>query len=128
MKIIILFSLIISDILKKKFISEDDIAKVISRNFAIKKIELSADNIKPEVIKALPNIFIKKEELSIYNFFLQDFLNVSFQKDLILNIFPQISVFFITIFKSIIDYIISHYRRIKKFHVFYFSFFGNLFS
>ena len=54
---------IIDELLKKKFISEDDIAKVISRNFAIKKIDLSADNIKPEVIKALPNIFIKNEKI-----------------------------------------------------------------
>ena len=54
---------IIDELLKKKFISEDDIAKVISRNFAIKKIELSADNIKPEVIKILPNFFIKKEKI-----------------------------------------------------------------
>ena len=42
---------IIDELLKKKFISEDDIAKVISRNFAIKKIDLSPDNIKPEVSK-----------------------------------------------------------------------------
>ena len=54
---------IIDELLKKKFISEDDIAKVISRNFAIKKIDLSSDNIKPEVIKALPNIFIKNEKI-----------------------------------------------------------------
>ena len=54
---------IIDELLKKKFISEDDIAKVISRNFAIKKIDLSADNIKPEVIKTLPNIFIKNEKI-----------------------------------------------------------------
>lgn len=54
---------IIDELLKKKFINEDDIAKVISRNFAIKKIELSADNIKPEVIKILPNFFIKKEKI-----------------------------------------------------------------
>ena len=54
---------IIDELLKKKFINEDDIVKVISRNFAIKKIELSADNIKPEVIKILPNFFIKKEKI-----------------------------------------------------------------
>ena len=54
---------IIDELLKKKFISEDDIAKVISRNFAIKKIELSADDIKAEVIKILPNTFIKKEKI-----------------------------------------------------------------
>ena len=54
---------IIDELIKKKFISEDDIAKVISRNFAIKKIELSADKIKPEVIKILPNIFIKNEKI-----------------------------------------------------------------
>jgi len=54
---------IIDELLKKKFISEDDIAKVISRNFALKKIELSADNIKAEVIKILPNTFIKKEKI-----------------------------------------------------------------
>ena len=54
---------IIDELIKKKFISEDDIAKVISRNFAIKKIDLSSDNIKPEVIKALPNIFIKNEKI-----------------------------------------------------------------
>ena len=49
-------------------------------------------------------------------------------RDLILNIFPQVSVFFITISKSIVNYIISHYRRIKKLHIFCFTFFGNLFS
>ena len=54
---------IIDELLKKKFISEDDIAKVISRNFALKKIELSADDIKAEVIKTLPNTFIKKEKI-----------------------------------------------------------------
>ena len=54
---------IIEELIKKKFISEDDIAKVISRNFAIKKIDLSPDNIKPEVIKILPNIFIKNEKI-----------------------------------------------------------------
>jgi len=51
-----------------------------------------------------------------------------YNRDLILNTFPQISVFFITIFKSILDYIIGHYRGIKKFHVFHLSFSGNLFS
>ena len=54
---------IIDELLKKKFISEDDIAKVISRNFALKKIELSADDIKAEVIKILPNTFIKNEKI-----------------------------------------------------------------
>ena len=54
---------IIDELLKKKFVSEDDIAKVISRNFALRKIELSADNIKAEVIKILPNTFIKKEKI-----------------------------------------------------------------
>ena len=37
--------------------------RLYQENFAIKKIDLSPDNIKPEVIKILPNIFIKNEKI-----------------------------------------------------------------
>ncbi len=54
---------IVNELLKKKFVTEDDIVKAISRNFAIKKFDLSVANVKPEAIKSLPTAFIKKEKI-----------------------------------------------------------------
>lgn len=54
---------IVNELLKKKFVTEDDIVKAISRNFAIKKFDLSVENVKPEAIKSLPTTFIKKEKI-----------------------------------------------------------------
>lgn len=54
---------IVNELLKKKFVTEDDIVKAISRNFAIKKFDLSVENVKPEAIKSLPAAFIKKEKI-----------------------------------------------------------------
>jgi type IV pilus assembly protein PilB len=54
---------IVNELLKKKFVTEDDIVKAISRNFAIKKFDLSVENVKPEAIKSLPTAFIKKEKI-----------------------------------------------------------------
>lgn len=57
---------IIPELLKKNFIKEEDIVKVISRNFAIKTGNLSVEQIKPEVIRLLPIEFIKKEKIIPY--------------------------------------------------------------
>ena len=54
---------IVNELLKKKFVTEDDIVKAISRNFAIKKFDLSVENVKPEAIKSLPTAFIEKEKI-----------------------------------------------------------------
>ena len=36
---------IVNELLKKKFVTEDDIVKAISRNFAIKKFDLLKKNV-----------------------------------------------------------------------------------
>ena len=58
---------IIPELLKKDFIKEEDIAKVISRSFAIKINNITEDQIKPEVLKILPVDFIKKEKIIPYD-------------------------------------------------------------
>ena len=58
---------IIPELLKKDFIKEEDIAKVISRSFAIKINNITEDQIKPEVLKVLPVDFIKKEKIIPYD-------------------------------------------------------------
>ena len=54
---------IVPELLKKNYVKEEDIVKVISRNFAIKTNDIKAENIKPEVLKILPVDFIKKEKI-----------------------------------------------------------------
>ena len=49
---------IIPELLKKDYIKEEDIAKVISRSFAIKINNITEDQFKPEVLKVLPVDFI----------------------------------------------------------------------
>ena len=58
---------IIPELLKKDFIKEEDIVKVISRSFAIKINNITEDQIKPEVLKILPVDFIKKEKIIPYD-------------------------------------------------------------
>ena len=45
---------IVPELLKKNYVKEEDIVKVISRNFAIKTNDIKAENIKPDVLKILP--------------------------------------------------------------------------
>ena len=54
---------IVPELLKKNYVKEEDIVKVISRNFAIKTNDIKAENIKPDVLKILPVEFIKKEKI-----------------------------------------------------------------
>ena len=54
---------IVPELLKKNYVKEEDIVKVISRNFAIKTNDIKAENIKPDVLKVLPVEFIKKEKI-----------------------------------------------------------------
>ena len=54
---------IVPELLKKNYVKEEDIVKVISRNFAIKTNDIKAENIKPDVLKILPVDFIKKEKI-----------------------------------------------------------------
>ncbi len=54
---------IVPELLKKNYVKEEDIVKVISRNFAIKTNDIKAENIRPEVLKVLPVEFIKKEKI-----------------------------------------------------------------
>ena len=57
---------IVPELLKKNYVKEEDIVKVISRNFAIKTNDIKAENIKPDVLKILPVEFIKKEKIVPY--------------------------------------------------------------
>ena len=54
---------IVPELLKKNYVKEEDIVKVISRNFAIKTNDIKAENIRPDVLKILPVEFIKKEKI-----------------------------------------------------------------
>ena len=54
---------IVPELLKKNYVKEEDIVKVISRNFAIKTNDIKAENIRPDVLKVLPVEFIKKEKI-----------------------------------------------------------------
>ena len=54
---------IVPELLKKNYVKEEDIVKVISRNFAIKINDIKAENIRPDVLKVLPVEFIKKEKI-----------------------------------------------------------------
>ena len=54
---------IVPELLKKNYVKEEDIVKVISRNFAIKINDIKAEHIKPDVLKILPLEFIKKEKI-----------------------------------------------------------------
>ena len=57
---------IVPELLKKNYIKEEDIVKVISRNFAIKTSDIKTENIKPDILKILPVEFIKKEKIIPY--------------------------------------------------------------
>ena len=57
---------IVDELLKKNFTTEEDIAKVISRNFSIKQVTVNIDSIKPDVAKILPLDFILKEKVIPY--------------------------------------------------------------
>ena len=57
---------IVDELLKKNFTTEEDIAKVISRNFSIKQVTVNIDSIKPDVAKILPLDFIIKEKVIPY--------------------------------------------------------------
>ncbi len=57
---------IVPELLKKNYVKEEDIVKVISRNFAIKTNDIKAENIKSDVLKILPVEFIKKEKIVPY--------------------------------------------------------------
>ena len=57
---------IVPELLKKNYIREEDIVKVISRNFAIKTSDIKTENIKPDILKILPVEFIKKEKIIPY--------------------------------------------------------------
>ena len=54
---------IVEELIKKKFVSEQDIVKVVARNFNLKTIDLKVNLIKPEALSALPFDFIKKEKV-----------------------------------------------------------------
>jgi hypothetical protein len=54
-------SKIVEELLKKQFTTEADIAKIISRSYSIKQVDLKEDQIKPELINILPTEFVKKE-------------------------------------------------------------------
>ena len=54
---------IVPELLKKNYVKEEDIVKVISRNFAIKINDIKPEHIKPDVLKILPLEFIKKEKI-----------------------------------------------------------------
>ena len=54
---------IVPELLKKNYVKEEDIVKVISRNFAIKINDIKPEHIKPDVVKILPLEFIKKEKI-----------------------------------------------------------------
>ena len=54
---------IVPELLKKNYVKEEDIVKVISRNFAIKINDIKQEHIKPDVLKILPLEFIKKEKI-----------------------------------------------------------------
>ena len=58
---------IVPELLKKNYIKEEDIVKVISRNFAIKTSDIKTENIKPDILKILPVEFIKKEKIIPYS-------------------------------------------------------------
>ena len=57
---------IVDELLKKNFTTEEDIAKVISRNFSIKQVTVNIDSIKPDIAKILPLEFIIKEKVIPY--------------------------------------------------------------
>ena len=56
-------SKIVEELLKKQFTTEADIAKIISRSYSIKQVDLKEDQIKPELINILPTEFVKKEKV-----------------------------------------------------------------
>ena len=63
---------IVPELLKKNYVKEEDIVKVISRNFAIKTNDIKAENIRPDVLKVLPVEFIKKEKIVALEYDLED--------------------------------------------------------
>ena len=50
-------------LINDKLISEDDIVAAVSRNYALRKIVLSEQNIKKEAVKKLPKEFIVENEM-----------------------------------------------------------------
>ena len=50
-------------LINDKLVSEDDIVAAVSRNYALRKIILSEQNIKKEAVKKLPKEFIIENEM-----------------------------------------------------------------
>ena len=54
---------IVDELLKKKFVSEQDIVKVVAKAYNLKTIDLKIGSIKPDGLSALPVDFIRKEKI-----------------------------------------------------------------
>ena len=50
-------------LINDKFVTEDDIVAAVSRNYALRKIVLTEQNIKKEAVKKLPKDFIIENEM-----------------------------------------------------------------
>jgi len=50
-------------LIKDHKVNEDDIVGVISRNYALRKIQLTEQNVKKDAVKKLPKDFIKQNEI-----------------------------------------------------------------
>ena len=50
-------------LINDKFVTEDDIVAAVSRNYALRKIVLTEQNIKKEAVKKLPKEFITENEM-----------------------------------------------------------------
>jgi len=54
---------ILEYLIEDKFVTEDDIVAAISRNYALRKIVLTEQNIKKDAVKKLPKEFIMENEM-----------------------------------------------------------------
>ena len=54
---------IVDELLKKKFVTENDISKVVGRSLNLRTIDLKIDQIKPDGLSALPVDFVLKERV-----------------------------------------------------------------
>jgi len=54
---------IVDELLKKKFVSEQDIVKVLAKAYNLRTIDLKIGSIKPDGLSALPVDFIRKEKI-----------------------------------------------------------------
>ena len=54
---------ILEYLIEDKFVTEDDIVAAVSRNYALRKIVLTEQNIKKDAVKKLPKEFIMENEM-----------------------------------------------------------------